>query len=248
MKIVVNPKYENFTEFLRQIPQGTIPTEEVYKENRNLVTRVSYAGVDLVVKQFKIPNGINKVVYSWLRQSKARRSYEYAQKLLTMGIDTAEPVSYIEIRKSGCFHTGYFVSKFLEDNLLHTIEKCDTDTQQAIIRDFARFTADMNYNKVFHKDYNSGNIFFRKDGGNYRFALIDINRLRFRRPNRNEALSSLERLNLSRLLTVQIAAEYAEVRGWNPDTTCGAVLMRKGMNMRKRMKNLIKRLSGSNRK
>ncbi len=248
MKLVVNPKYERFTDFLRRIPDGTIETEEVYKRNRNLVTRITHEGVDLVVKQFKVPNGLNKFVYSWLRQSKARRSFEYAQRLLDMGIDTAEPVAYIEIRKSGLFHTGYFISKFVEDNLLHTIEKCDRETQEAIIRDFARFTVEMNDNGLFHKDYNSGNIFYRKDGDRFRFALIDINRLRFRRPNKNEVINSLDRLTLSRLLTVQISAEYANLRGWNPDTLSGAVLMQKGMNMRKRVKNLLKRLFGSSHK
>lgn len=247
MKLVVDPKYADLTDFLLKIPGGAIPTEAIYKNNRNFVTRISYEGISLVVKQFKIPNQLNKFVYTWLRKSKARRSFEYAQKLLSMDIGTAEPVAYIEIRKSGLFHTGYFVSEFIEDKLLNTLEQCDdTQTRENIIRDFSRFTADMHEKKkIFHKDYNSGNIFYRKEKDGYHFSVIDINRLRFRKPKKRDVVDCFARLTLSRILTVEISAEYAILRGWNPDTTSGAVLMKKGVNIRKKIKNFFKMIAGA---
>lgn len=245
MKLVVEPKYAQFTEFLKLIPEGNIRTEEVYKKNRNLVTRVSCDETDFVIKQFKVPGRLNRFVYTWLRESKARRSFEYAQRLLDMGIDTAEPVAYIEIKQRGLFYTGYYISKFVEGSLLFTMDRCDRDTQRQIISDFAAFTVDMHKKRVFHKDYNSGNIFFRKEGDNYHFALIDINRLRFRRPNKNNVIDCFDRLTMPRMLTVEISAAYASLRGWNPDTLSGAVLMRKGMNIRKRIKKTLKFIAGT---
>lgn len=248
MKLVVNQKYEQFTEFLKQIPEGTVTTEEVYKKNRNLVTRVSHDGVDFVVKQFKVPSKLNKFIYTWLRGSKARRSFEYAQRLLSMGIDTAEPVGYIEIEQGGLFHTGYYISKFVDGGLLHTMDKLDRETQLEIIRDFAEFTVEMHKKGVFHKDYNSGNIFFRKDDSHYHFAIIDINRLRFRKPTKNDIIDCFDRLTMPRLVTVEISAAYASLRGWNPDTLSGAVLMKKGVNLRKKIKKTLKRITGSSAK
>lgn len=250
MKLVVNPKYEHLTEFLKRIPEGNVEADVVYKQNRNLVTRVACDGVDLVIKQFKVPGRLNRIIYTWLRENKARRSFEYAARLLSVGIDTAEPIAYIEIKKAGLFHTGYYVSSFLDHDLLFKIDRIPFDlaANQDIIRDFARFTADMHAKRIFHKDYNSGNIFYYKEGDRYRFAIIDINRMRFRRPNKNNVLDGFDRLTLSRIPTVEIAAAYATLRGWNPETLSGAVLMRKGVNMRKKVKKVLKRFTKSSSK
>ena len=247
MKLIVNPKYEHLTEFLKRIPEGSVKADVVYKHNRNIVTRVTHKGTDLVIKQFKVPNKLNRFIYTWLRESKACRSFEYAGRLLSAGIDTAEPIAYIEIKKTGLFHTGYFISSFLDHDLLFKIDHSPFDiaANQDIIRDFAKFTADMHAKHIFHKDYNSGNIFYHKEGDHYRFALIDINRMRFRKPNKNNVLDGFDRLTLSRIPTVEIAAAYATLRGWNPETLSGAVLMRKGVNMRKRIKKLLKRFTKS---
>ncbi len=250
MKLVVNPKYEHLTGFLSQIPAGTVEAEEVYKRNRNLVTRVSHEGIDMVVKQFKTPSNLNRLIYTWLRRSKAQRSFEFAQKLLAAGIDTAEPIAYIEIKQSGLFRTGYFISRFIGHKLLFKIDvhPFDIGANEGLIRDFAQFTADMHAKHIFHKDYNSGNIFYHKEGDHYEFSLIDINRMRFRKPTRNNVLDGFDRLTLSRIPTVEISAAYAVVRGWNPDKLSGAVLMRKGIKLRKKIKRALKLLTLSARK
>ncbi len=61
-----------------------------------------------VVKYFKIPYFINKIVYTFFKKSKAQKSYEYALKIKDF---TPKPIGYIEFYKFGLLDESYFVSR-----------------------------------------------------------------------------------------------------------------------------------------
>ena len=63
---------------------------------RNIIKEFEVEGNKVVVKSFKVPNVLNKVIYRYFRKSKAKRSYEYAIKLQEKGIGTPQPYAYFE--------------------------------------------------------------------------------------------------------------------------------------------------------
>lgn len=83
-----------------------------------------------------------------------------------------------------------------------------------------------------------GNVFFYKSGEKYRFALIDINRIRFcRHLTRNDCVEVFKHLdNLPPPALSVVLVRYAELRQWNPQILCGAVMLRQGVNLPRRIK------------
>lgn len=242
MKVVVHPGYENIDALIRSIPQGMPDSAELIRDDRNLIYKITAAGKTFVVKQYKLPTLVNRIAYSSFRKSKARRSYEYARKLLDMGVDTAAPVAYIEISNGGLFHTGYFISEFMDYPTLDKVSSCLEPKK--LLDDFSSFTAGLHTKRIIHGDYNTGNILFREEFGRYRFALVDNNRLRLRRPSKRRCANDFRQLELPVPALTYVISEYAVIRGWNPEVFCGTVLVKKGLNIKKRVKNALKRLIG----
>lgn len=95
------------------------------------------------------------------------------------------------------------------------------------------FIVEMHEKGVFNLDMNPGNVFFYKSGEKYRFALIDINRIRFcRHLTRNDCVEVFKHLdNLPPPALSVVLVRYAELRQWNPQILCGAVMLRQGFNL-----------------
>lgn len=73
----------------------------VLQKARNEIRIVRYKGMDLVLKSFKVPASFNRVAYSFLRDSKAKRSFMNAVALKSLGIGTPDPLGYIEFFSGG---------------------------------------------------------------------------------------------------------------------------------------------------
>ena len=56
--------------------------QDVLQGDRNTIKSFEIDGEKINIKSFKIPNGFNAFVYKFIRKSKAKRSFEYAEKLL----------------------------------------------------------------------------------------------------------------------------------------------------------------------
>ena len=74
MRVIVNPKYTHLQKQIEEIPKFFADEGKVVYDGRNILKRISLDNVDVVVKSFKKPHIINRVVYSYFRQSKAARS------------------------------------------------------------------------------------------------------------------------------------------------------------------------------
>ena len=119
MKITIHHNYEYLLGDIKDIIEGNYVAKKVFCHNRNVVEMVNLQGSPFVVKRYKEPNWLNRVVYTWLRKSKARRAYEYALRLLDEGVETPAPVAYIEIKRGrlfsvGIFHLGIFALQSVE--------------------------------------------------------------------------------------------------------------------------------------
>ena len=247
-KIDINPKYASLRKQIEEIPSATPSEDSILYRGRNIIWRTNIGGVDATVKSFHIPSAANRVIYSTIRHSKARRSFDNAVKLQSLGIGTPEPVAYLEERVGGLLNRSYYICRMDPgQNIRHwETEVADFDK---MIRAFAGFTLELHKKGVFHKDYSPGNILFTVDEtGKYSFSLIDINRMQFGVKSKKKLYRNFRCLNIdSEEETARVARYYAEQAGLNPDKMrqLAINLLRKyhaEKQWHRRIKNLLKRL------
>ena len=218
MKVHIHPHYAAYESYIRAIPSEEYEREEVYCNRRNTVERVRFGDKDFVIKKYKRPALINCLIYTWFRKSKAQRAFEYAELFLQRGIETAPPVAYIEIKKNGFFHTGYFISEYLPYPLVTDMFGTEMEDEEKIRlrHDLVDFTLQLHLNKVLPLDYNPKNIFYRKTNGKYHFALIDINRLKLGKvPGIRMSMNAFSQLGIPADDFMKIIPLYAEQRGFD---------------------------------
>ena len=215
--VFVNEAYAYFFSFVKVLPiyfkngEGRV----IYK-GRNELREFRYKGVDLVVKSFRKPNLINRIVYGLFRSSKAQRSYEYAKMLLQSGIGTPQPVGYYTERSGLLFTHSYYVSLKSEcPYTYYDLMKTDFPGQEQILRAIARTTAAMHEHGYLHKDYSRGNILFKETDGGVKVEIIDLNRIRFMEIGMEAGCKNFERLPGTQEMFAVLADEYAKARGFD---------------------------------
>ena len=113
--IEFNSKYINFKEeILSIIKNFSTSNGQTIKDHRNNIKKFSLEQIQINVKSFGVPNFFNSIVYAFFRLSKANRSYNYAMKLLNLGINTPAPICYHEVKKNGLLTSSFYVSEQLD--------------------------------------------------------------------------------------------------------------------------------------
>lgn len=243
MKLYINPQYECLRSDINKVLEGNYVATEVFCHKRNVVERFTMQGREYVIKIYRQPNCLNRVVYTFLRKSKAERAYRNALRLIEMGIDTPVPVAYAEKRSCGLFKTGYFISEYLPHRLLRDMpaELESENGKEQLTRDFVNFALEMHGKGVLPLDFNSSNIFchYDKEAGHYRFAITDINRMRFGKiPSMSVAMRSFEQLGIPVGWVCKFASGYCENRKSDLEYSVFLFLYHR---MHNRMKRALKR-------
>lgn len=227
-RVHIHSDYRMYKGFVEAVPEGNYKREKTFCNQRNTVEWTKWGNRDVVIKRYKRPTWANCLAYSWMRKTKARRAYEYAEELLKRGFETARPIAYIEISTWGIFHTGYFISELLPYPLMKDIAQMNLpeEEKELIANDFIHYTARLHEEGILPKDYNMGNIFFHKEGTHYHFALIDINRLRIGcSPNEKESALFFEQMGVSISQAIHSIEKYASLRGFNTDRCIFFILL-----------------------
>ncbi len=214
MKIVVNPRYDKYASFVKHIHQNFDKEGTTIHAGRNIIKVFAVQYMELNVKQYKIPNLFNRLIYTFFRPPKASRAYHYALKLLDKGFNTPEPVGYVELKKGGLLHYSYFISLQCSytRNMYEFGDGLLDDPRKDIIRSFANYTALLHKAEVYHKDYSPGNILFKEIPGGAEFSLIDINRMEFAPVSIEKGCANFARLWGKEDMFRLIASEYAQQR------------------------------------
>ncbi len=204
-KITVNPDFENLRQFIETIPHRNEELGEVIYRARNVVFRNDETGTPLCIKSFKIPPIYNRIAYTFLRKSKARRSYENALRLLKVGILTPAPVAYIEVYRDSLLERSYYICLMIEAQHVRAWqERRDGE-------DIARNVADLLYRlhsaHIWHRDFSPGNVIYDKDGNYY---IIDINRMQFNVRSKKKLAQNFIRINESPTETENLVRAYAK--------------------------------------
>jgi len=179
MKIIINPAYSILSSFISNIPTLFEQEGELVFKARNQLKSYSVEGFDVIVKRYKKPHLINRIAYTFFRPSKAKRAYEYALRLSELNINTPAPIAYIEQNSCGLINYGYFISVYEKDysDIRNLMTGAQTDDD--LLQELSTYIANFHNKGVLHFDMSPGNILYKKDENNYRFTLIDINRMQF---------------------------------------------------------------------
>lgn len=216
MTIKINPKYESLKEFINHLPTTFAIDGEVVYEARNQLRKFSVQGYEVIVKRYKIPHIINRIAYTYLRAPKAVRAYEYAQKLLSMNIQSPEPIAYIITQKGGLIAYSYFISIYESTykDIRSVMEGSETD--ENLIQSLGKYTASLHNQGVLHHDLSPGNVLYTKQANEYQFSLIDINRMEFTTNiSFKKRCKSFNRLSFNKDVLKRVAAAYAEGAGFD---------------------------------
>ena len=229
--ITVNPKYESLRAFLERIPtvfehEG----REIYNDRNVIKVLDAPNGTALNVKRYCVPKGPNRLVYSLgIRKPKGLRAFRYPQRLLAAGIDTPEPVAYIEERRGGLLGYSFFIS--LQCSYEHTLKDvgyAEAGTYEALAEALGRFTASMHDKQLMHRDYSPGNVLYHVDAdGHYHFSLVDINRMHFGSVDQRQGCLNFIRLWGPKRFFELLVRAYAEARGFDSDACVAFALERR---------------------
>jgi len=225
MKTIINPGYEHLREFILNLPQRFNDLGEIVYQGRNQIRIIDIDGIRLNVKSFKVPNIINRIVYGNFRESKAKRSFDYANILLQNGINTPIPVAYMEEKTFLLFKRSYYISLHEDfDGMMRELKWGKIDGREPMLKQFAEFTASMHNKGILHLDYSPGNILYKKKDESYSFYLVDLNRMYFGDVSEDTGCKNFCRLWGNEDMLSYIAKEYAKARDFDEKKCIGLVL------------------------
>jgi len=218
-KVVIHPDYVFCSDFIDRLPDIFHAEGTTIFKARNEVKLFHIDNRAFVVKSFKIPHFINKIVYTHFRLSKAKRSYTNALLLLERAIETPHPVACMEVRRKGLLYESYYVSEKSPFNreFREICHSPATEEMESVLIDFAAFTASIHDKNVLHKDFTPGNILFGRKDNHYTFQLVDVNRMTFCPVSMKMGCKNFRDLYVTDAQFAVIARHYARARGFNPD-------------------------------
>lgn len=179
---------------------------------RNKIKLFDLDGKIINVKSFKIPNKLNQVIYKYFRKSKAERSFEYAQILMSKKIGTPAPVAYVVNSSSAFFKESFYISEHLEYDLTYRelVTNPSLENHEEILRAFTRFTYKLHENNIEFLDHSPGNTLIQINENGYDFFLVDLNRMNFKPLSFNERMQNFSRLTPKKKMVEVMAEEYSK--------------------------------------
>lgn len=179
------------------------------RRNSIKIFRISHGTIN--IKSFKVPNPVNKIAYRFFRESKAERSFKYANILISKDIGTPYPLAYGEEKSVLGFGRSFYVSEHLECDLTYRelVSEPNYPNHENILRAFTRFTHKLHENNIEFLDHSPGNTLIQLGEGEYRFYLVDLNRMNFRSLDLDARLKNFSRLTPKKEMVEVMASEYA---------------------------------------
>lgn len=217
MKIKINKSYKHLSDFVRSIPAGLFENSgQILHDGRNMVKLFEYEGKKYVVKRFKRPHLINRIAYTFFRPSKASRGYRNATHLIERGINTPEPIAYIEAKDNLLLDYSYLITEYTDWQPIAKVINEGGPLFEILNDALVDYTVRLHELGINHCDYNKTNILYRevrKD--KIIFMLIDVNRMSFGRMSKTECLSSIKRMFVEYEPARSFVEKYAAKRGWD---------------------------------
>jgi hypothetical protein len=193
----------------------------IYGGSRNSIKTFELKGIIINIKAFKKPSFLKKIIYTYFRPSKAKRSFEYAKKLNSFDIGTPQPIAYLEHKDAFGLTDSYYVCEHLDYDFLfrQLVSDPEWPDHEIILRQFTQLCFKMHEHGIEFKDHSPGNTLIKKVGKeDYEFYLVDLNRMSFHKHmNLKLRMSNLRRLTPKLDMVSIIADEYGKLYGENSE-------------------------------
>lgn len=215
----IHKKYESHREEIDKIVSSFDESGNQIKDARNKLKLFDLNGRTVNIKSFKVPNLINKLVYKFFRKGKAQRSFEYANKLIEMGVGSPQPIAYYKEESILFLKKSFYVSEQLDYDLTYRelIHDFDYPDWENILRAFTRFTFMLHEKGVYFLDHSPGNTLIKKQEQGYKFYLVDLNRMKFKSLSYNERIKNFDRLSKHENMVKIMSDEYAKCIDKKPE-------------------------------
>ena len=182
---------------------------------RNKIKVFELDGKTVNIKSFKIPNLINQIAYKFFRKSKAKRSYEYANKLIENEIGTPQPIAFSETFSIIGLGKSFYISEHLPTELTfrELVEIPEYPDHDNILRQFVQFSFRLHEKGIEFLDHSPGNTLIKKTSeGQYEFFLVDLNRMDFHsQMDFDQRMKNLSRLTPKKEMVAVMSNEYAKL-------------------------------------
>lgn len=214
MKIKISEAYSRDKKAIENLILNFSTKGEILIEgNRNKIKTFDLEKQKINIKAFKVPNAINKIAYRFFRKSKAERSYNYAQHLISHNIGTPVPVAFAERKYPFTFGESYYLSEQLSYDLTYRelVTQPEFPEHEKILRAFTGFTYDLHQKKIHFLDHSPGNTLIQLNSGDYKFFLVDLNRMEFKDLSFNERMKNFSRLTPKKDMVEVMASEYSRL-------------------------------------
>lgn len=219
----INSKFHSIEELiLDSIVNFNSKGSVLVNGQRNAIKLFTIEGIVLNIKSFKKPNIINKIAYRYFRKSKARRSFEFASRLMEMQIGTPQPVAFFENYDFIGLKESYYACEHLEDvfEFREIVQNEAFENRDFIIRKFTQFTFEMHEKGIEFLDHSPGNTLIHKNpDGSYSFFLVDLNRMKFHETiDFKTRMKNLSKITHKKDMIAVMSNEYAKLSKGNETT------------------------------
>ena len=131
-------------------------------------------------------------------------------------IGTAKAIAYIECYNGKRLSNSYFISHYVEhDFTIREVLKNQMDNKAVIFKGFVEFTFNLHNNDVLHLDHSPGNTLIKQTSNGYSYAIIDINRMHFKKLSVHERLKNFVRLTTDTSELSELISLYTDLTGEN---------------------------------
>lgn len=243
-KVLINPQYLNLSSFVMDLPNIFEREGEYIHNGRNKIKVFNVDGLKVNVKKYAIPPYFfNRMIYLFIRDPKAVRSYNYALRLQELGVNSPTPIAYFLTKKGVLLSYCYLVTIQLS-NVYTLYDIADGEfsvSKEYILEEVGKFTAKLHKLGICHYDYTAGNILFNIVDNKVVFNLIDINRMAFTKVSFLKGCKNFSRLDLNEEMLKIVVYAYAKEQGFNKEETFKVVMAnrRKKSKILKRIKRLL---------
>ncbi|MDX1544720.1 MAG: Kdo domain containing protein, partial [Christiangramia sp.] len=122
---------------------------------------------------------------------------------------------FFEETSALAFKRSFYVSQQVDYDLTfrELVDNPDLPQHEEILRAFTRFTYTLHENDILFLDHSPGNTLIQLNNGDYKFYLVDLNRMVFKELTDTERYLNFSRLTPKREMVEVMADEYAKLIG-----------------------------------
>ena len=216
MKIIFNTDFlKDKSHIIDLVNDFDISGIELGNQKRNTIKLFNIGKKKINIKSFKSPNFVNSLIYDTFRKSKAQRSYEYANKLINLGVLTPLPIAYVQKISFFRLKQSYYISEHLDYDFTFRDISRDLSFKDSTnaLKAFTRFTFNLHEKGINFLDHSPGNTLIKKNRSSYNFYLVDLNRMEFKEMTLLDRMKNFSRLSHNKDVVKIMSFEYAKCIG-----------------------------------